>query len=138
MFVDSFIENNTKHQNKRLSDNVRTWVTKGRDKDSEIPSYENYENDFNGLPHECRILAWNGLSFPSEQSLYQLTDWVERGGGLICGVCPSRFVCIRSIEIEVMPLNYIFMKIDVAYAGSETYICDDDKTFKYEKLTVIV
>jgi hypothetical protein len=132
MFVERFIENNTKHHNKRFSDNIRTWVSKGRDKGSEIPSYENYENDFNGLPPECKILAWNGMSFPSEQSLYQLIDWVERGGGLICGVCPSRFVYINNIEIEDMPLNYIFRKIDVVYAGSETYICDNYETFVRE------
>lgn len=129
MFVDSFIENNTKHQNKRFSDYIRTWVSKGRDKGSEIPSYENYQNDFDSLPPECKILAWNGMSFPNEQCLYQLTDWIERGGGFICGVCPSKFVYINNIEIEDMPLNYIFRKIDVVYAGSETYICDNDETF---------
>ena len=127
MFVNSFIrEKEVKRQNKLFNDNMRKWITKDTDKGGEIPSLNDYLHNFDELPPECKILAWDGLTFPDRELFDKLISWVERGGGLICGVCPWGFVQIFNKRVQDMPLNHIFKVIGVVYAGEVCYENDTD------------
>jgi hypothetical protein len=135
MFVKSFTKIQEKNNNERFSENIKKWVTKGNDKNAAVLKFNKCVNDIEELSPEGNIFTWNGLSFPDDKELERLIGWVNRGGGLICGVCPWGFVCIHNIEVEDMPLNYIFRKIDLAYAGKETYVGDNDETCTLEMST---
>ncbi|VDI32887.1 Hypothetical predicted protein [Mytilus galloprovincialis] len=114
-------------KNKRFNENIRNWITKNTDKGNEIPCFSDYFNNFDELPPECRILTWNGLPVRTEDnSVLKLLDWVERGGGLICGVCPWGFAEVYKIDVENIPLNIIFKAIGIAYAGKLMYKNDSD------------
>ncbi|XP_063414915.1 TRPM8 channel-associated factor homolog [Mytilus trossulus] len=127
VFVNSFGKNDTKRKNKRFNENIRNWMTKNTDKGNEIPCFSDYFKEFYELPPECRILTWNGLPVRTEdQSVLKLLDWVEKGGGLICGVCPWGFAEVYKIDVESIPLNIIFRAIGIAYADKIMYKNDGD------------
>ncbi|XP_063414932.1 TRPM8 channel-associated factor 3-like [Mytilus trossulus] len=127
VFVNSFGMKETKRKNNRFNENIRNWITKNTDKGNEIPCFSDYLNNFDELPPECRIITWNGLPVRTDDnSLLKLLDWVERGGGLICGVCPWGFAEVYKIDVESIPLNIIFRAIGIAYAGKLMYKNDSD------------
>ncbi|VDI65313.1 Hypothetical predicted protein [Mytilus galloprovincialis] len=125
--VNSFGEKDTERQNNRFNENIRKWITRNKDKGNEIACFSEYVNNFDELPPECRILTWDGLPVLTEDySILKLLDWVERGGGLICGVCPWGFAQVYEIGVDNIPFKIIFRAIGVCYAGKLIYKNDND------------
>lgn len=106
-----------KFGNERFNRNVIKWITKGTDDGTKIQKFGSYIGTLDKLPADSKVLTWSGWPELTTEARNQLFEWIEGGGGLICGCCPWGVSQLKKVPVSCLPLTQILSKIGMAFAG---------------------
>jgi hypothetical protein len=121
-FTKSYLKPELPKENERLLKNVKSWVNSGKDTVTvDIDETECFVE----IPANA-FLVWCGDK-KDETFLKKMADWIQNGGGLVCGTCPWGFAQVTGIPIAKMPLNFIMNKLGMNYATSDDYFSTADQ-----------
>lgn len=122
IFTKSYLKPELPKENETLLLNVRAWSTRGKDT---VTVDVDGTNCFDEIPANG-FLVWSGGK-KDDAFLDKMADWIQNGGGLVCGTCPWGYAQVTGVAIENMPLNFVMSKLGMNYATCDDYFSTSDE-----------
>lgn len=101
----------------KFNRNIIKWITKEKGDGAKIQKFSSYIGKMGNLSGDSKVLTWTGWPELTTEEMNQLIEWIEDGGGLICGVCPWGVSQMKQIPVSRLPLTPILSKIGMVFAG---------------------